>query len=122
MPVSIVFENLEAGATIDEIMEWFDVSREQVVACWNSRREVWMRHRPRTNPPDHGTPSPLIAFLEGHAVTKAKEAGWHRLVNGELLEAAEAAGFELLVTSDKQMKYQQNLQGRKIAIIVLGNA
>jgi uncharacterized protein (DUF433 family) len=31
MPVSIVFENLEAGATIDEIMEWFDVTREQVV-------------------------------------------------------------------------------------------
>jgi hypothetical protein len=71
---------------------------------------------------DQGTPAPLIAFPEGHAVTKAKEAGWHRLVNGELLEAAEAAGFELLVTSDKQMKYQQNLQGRKIAIIVLGNA
>jgi hypothetical protein len=34
---------------------------------------------------DHGTPAPLIAFLEGHAVTKAKQAGWDRLVNGELL-------------------------------------
>jgi hypothetical protein len=89
-----------------------------------------MRHRPCTSPPrrsirilfDHETPAPLIAFLEGHTVTKAKEAGWDRLVNGELLNAAEATGFELLVTPDKNMRYQQNLQGRKIAIIVLGNA
>ena len=62
---------------------------------------------------DHGTPAPLIAFLEGHAVTKAKEAGWDRLVNGELLNAAEATGFELLVTPDKNMRYQQNLPGAK---------
>ena len=71
---------------------------------------------------DHGTPAPPIPFLEGHAVTKAKEAGWDRLVNGELLNAAEAIGFELLVTPDKNIRYQQNLTGRKIAIIVLGNA
>ena len=71
---------------------------------------------------DHGTPAPLIPFLEGHAVTKAKQAGWDRLVNGELLSAAEATGFELLVTPDKNMRYQQNPTGRKIAIIVLGNA
>jgi hypothetical protein len=44
---------------------------------------------------DHGTPAPLISFLEGHIVTKAKQAGWDRLVNGELLNAAEASGFEL---------------------------
>jgi hypothetical protein len=62
---------------------------------------------------DHGTPAPLIAFLEGHAVTKAKDAGWDRFVNGELLDAAEATGFELLVTPDKNMRYQQNLLGRK---------
>ncbi len=71
---------------------------------------------------DHGTPTPLIPFLEGHAVTKAKEAGWDRLVNGDLLNAAEATGFELLLTPDKNMRYQQNLKGRKIAIVVLGNA
>ena len=69
---------------------------------------------------DHGTPAPLIPFLEGHAVTKAKQAGWDRLVNGELLNAAEATGFELLVTPDKNMRYQQNLGARKIAIVVLG--
>jgi hypothetical protein len=50
---------------------------------------------------DQGTPEPLIPFLTGHTVTKAKDAGWERLVNGGLLKAAEAAGFEVLVTTDK---------------------
>ena len=71
---------------------------------------------------DHGTPGPLIPFLEGHLVTKAKDAGWDRLVNGELLKAAETAGFEVLVTTDKNMVSQQNLKTRTIAIVVLGNS
>jgi hypothetical protein len=71
---------------------------------------------------DQGTPAPLIAFLEGHAVTKAKDAGWDKLVNGELLRAAEDAGFEVLVTTDKNMAAQQNLKRRGIAIVVLGNS
>lgn len=71
---------------------------------------------------DHGTPAPLIPFLEGHTVTKAKEMGWERLVNGELLKAAEAAGFEVLLTTDKNMASQQNLKTRTIAIVVLGNS
>jgi predicted nuclease of predicted toxin-antitoxin system len=71
---------------------------------------------------DHGTPAPLIPFLTGHSVTKAKDAGWDRLVNGELLKVAEAAGFEVLITTDKNMVAQQNLKGRAIAIVVLGNS
>ena len=71
---------------------------------------------------DHGTPAPLIPFLEGHAVTKAKDMGWERLVNGELLKAAEEAGFEVLLTTDKNMGSQQNLKTRTIAIVVLGNS
>ena len=71
---------------------------------------------------DHGTPAPLIPFLEGHTVTKAKEMGWERLVNGELLKAAEEAGFEVLLTTDKNMASQQNLKARTIAIVVLGNS
>ena len=71
---------------------------------------------------DHGTPAPLIPFLAGHTVTKAKDAGWDRLVNGELLKAAEGAGFDLLLTTDKNMASQQNLTGRNIAILVLGNS
>lgn len=69
---------------------------------------------------DHGVPVPLIPFLVGHTVSKAKDAGWDRLANGELLSAAEAAHFDILVTTDKNMRYQQSLAGRKIAVVILG--
>ncbi len=71
---------------------------------------------------DQGTPAPLIPFLEGHTVTQAKEVGWDKLVNGELLKAAEEAGFAALLTTDKSIAAQQNLRVRSIAIIVLGNS
>jgi hypothetical protein len=71
---------------------------------------------------DYSTPAPLRYALKGHAVVEAIERGWARLANGALLDAAEAAGFELMVTADKNMHYQQNLTGRKISIVVLGNA
>jgi hypothetical protein len=71
---------------------------------------------------DHGTPAPLIPFLKGHAITKARARGWDRISNGDLLKAAETAGFDLLLTTDKNIRYQQNLTGRKIAIVVLGNS
>jgi predicted nuclease of predicted toxin-antitoxin system len=71
---------------------------------------------------DQGTPAPLIPFLEGHSVTQAKDLGWDKLVNGELLKTAEEAGFELLLTTDKNMAEQQNLRKRDIAIVVLGNS
>ena len=71
---------------------------------------------------DHGAPAPLIPFLEGHIVTKAKDEGWDKLLNGELLKTAEKAGFEVLLTTDKNMVAQQNLKTRTIAIVVLGNS
>ena len=70
---------------------------------------------------DNGTPAPLQYALKGHVVVEAIERGWDRLANGELIAAAEAAGFDVLVTTDKNMRYQQNLQGRKIAFVVIGN-
>ncbi len=70
---------------------------------------------------DHGTPAPLAPFLEGHTVKRAKQLGWQTLVNGELLTRAEDAGFDLLLTTDQNIQHQQNLTGRKIAIVVLGN-
>jgi hypothetical protein len=70
---------------------------------------------------DHGTPSPLSAFLKGHAVKKTKDLGWDTLSNGELLRVAEDAGFEVLLTTDKNIRYQQNLIGRRIALVVLSN-
>ncbi len=70
---------------------------------------------------DNGTPRTLARFLiDHHMVTEARARGWDELENGELLKEAEAAGFEVLVTTDKNLCYQQNLKGRKIAIVVLG--
>jgi hypothetical protein len=71
---------------------------------------------------DHGTPSGIAASLSDHDVTEAIEPGWDRISNGELLRVAEAAGFDVLLTTDKRIRYQQNLAGRKIAILVLGNS
>lgn len=69
---------------------------------------------------DQGTPVPIRPFLKGHAVRTAAEQGWDKFRNGNLMTAAEAAGFDLFLTTDKNMRYQQNLAGRKIAIVVLG--
>ena len=71
---------------------------------------------------DHGTPSGIAKALVGHEVTEAMERGWDRISNGERLKAAEASAFELLLTTDKGIRYQQNLTGREIAIVVLGNS
>ena len=71
---------------------------------------------------DNGTPAPLRFALKDHIVVEAIDRGWDRLSNGELIAAAEAAGFDLLLTTDKNMRYQQNLAGRKISIVVLGNS
>jgi hypothetical protein len=70
---------------------------------------------------DNGTPRTLARYLiDHHTVTEARARGWEELENGDLLTEAEAAGFELLLTTDKRIRYQQNLTGRKIAIVVLG--
>jgi argininosuccinate synthase len=70
---------------------------------------------------DNGTPRTLARYLiDRHAVTEARARGWQELENGELLNEAEAAGFEVLVTTDKNLSYQQNLAGRSIAVVVLG--
>ncbi len=70
---------------------------------------------------DHGTPRTLARFLmDHHTVAEARSRGWQEVGNGELLALAEAAGFEVLVTTDQNLSYQQNLKGRKIALVVLG--
>ncbi len=57
--------------------------------------------------------------LAGHAVVTAYDKGWETLANGALLQAAEEAGVDLLLTTDRRLRYQQNLKGRTIAIVVL---
>ena len=68
---------------------------------------------------DHGTPRGLARELPGHTVKTAKEMGWEQLGNGDLLNAAEQTAFDLLLTTDQRIRYQQNLTGRRIAILVL---
>jgi hypothetical protein len=69
---------------------------------------------------DNGTPRGVAAALSGHIVEEARWHGWDALRNGELLDAAEAAGFDVFVTTDRNLQYQQNLTARKIAVVVLG--
>jgi hypothetical protein len=68
---------------------------------------------------DQGTPAPLRHALSGHTVETAFELGWATLQNGALIAAAEGAGFEAFITTDKNLKYQQNLTARSISIVVL---
>ena len=71
---------------------------------------------------DQGTPVPLRRYLTEHEVATAAEMDWSQLTNGELLAAATEAGFEVLVTTDQNLRYQQNLKSRKIAVVVLMSA
>jgi hypothetical protein len=68
---------------------------------------------------DQATPMPLRSFLKGHLVRTAAQQGWDRLKNGDLLNAADSAAFDLLITTDRNMPYQQHLAGRRIAVMVL---
>jgi hypothetical protein len=71
---------------------------------------------------DNGTPRTLARYLiDRHTVTEARARGWQELDNGALLAQAEASGFQVLVTTDKNIRYQQNLADRRIALVVLGN-
>ena len=68
---------------------------------------------------DQGTPAPLRQELSLHSVETAHERGWATLRNGDLLQAAENAGFDVMITTDQNLQYQQKLSERRIAIVVL---
>ena len=68
---------------------------------------------------DNNAPRGLAQAFRGHEVTEARVRGWAALENGDLLNAAELAGFQVMVTLDQNIRYQQNLVGRKIALVVL---
>jgi len=101
-PVSVVFENLEAGATIGELIDWFHVTREQVAAVLEFAARS-LDAPPVVQPPpprrpmlilfNNGPPAPLRYALKSHIVVEAMERGWDRLVNGEPIAVAEAAGL-----------------------------
>ena len=71
---------------------------------------------------DQGTPVPIRRYLVGHEVSVTADLGWDRLTNGDLLGAAEKAGYEVLLTTDKNLRYQQSLKERCIAIVAIGHS
>lgn len=71
---------------------------------------------------DQGTPVPLRRHLSDHTITTTYERGWSSLANGQLLAQAEQAGIDLLITTDQNLRYQQHLSGRRLAILVLRSA
>ena len=68
---------------------------------------------------DQNAPLGLRRAFQQHEITHADELGWGRLRNGELIRAAEEAGFVIMITCDRNVRYQQNLEGRRIALIEL---
>ena len=68
---------------------------------------------------DQGTPAPLRRHLGDQTIDTVGERGWSELGNGDLIAGAEDEGYDVLVTTDQNMRYQQNLTGRRLAIVVL---
>ena len=68
---------------------------------------------------DQGTPAPLRVHLREHSVDTLAEKGWSGKDNGELLDLAEHEGYEVLVTTDQNLRYQQRMAGRQVGLVVL---
>jgi uncharacterized protein (DUF433 family) len=125
-PVKVLFENLEAGMSIEEVIEQFPVTREQLESLTAfvarsldkapSYRQIVAGMLVLF---DNCTPRGLARFLTDHSVEEARARGWEELANGELIDAAEQAGFQVMVTTDKNIRYQQNFKARTIALVVL---
>ncbi len=70
---------------------------------------------------DQGTPVPPRRQIIGHTIDTVYEQGWSTLTNGRLLSIAEQAGYDVLITTDQNLRYQQDLRRRRLAILVLGS-
>lgn len=68
---------------------------------------------------DQSTPKGLRQILTGYEVSTADEMGWAAYANGALLNAAEKGGFDILVTSDQNLRFQQEMGGRRVAVVAL---
>jgi predicted nuclease of predicted toxin-antitoxin system len=68
---------------------------------------------------DQNAPRQIRTALTGHEVKTALQMGWDAIANGELIDAAEKAGFKVFITADQNLQCQQRLTGRRMALIVL---
>ncbi len=114
-----IVENYEGGSDIEEIAENFALqegyrSGPSAVCCQQAAGRFSVRVRF-----DHNVPHKLRRSLRGHEVSTADEMGWAELENWSVLRAAEDAGFLVMVTADKNLAYQQNLQSRRLALVLL---
>ena len=71
---------------------------------------------------DNGVPRGAASVLKAHVLEEARDRRRDRLTNGDLLTAAEVAGFEVLLTTDRSIRYQQKLSRRVIAVGTLRKA
>jgi hypothetical protein len=121
MPVAAVFENLEDGPTMDELVELYaGLTRDHVRSLLRIRRPQLERTRISAMMLilfDQGTAVAIAEWFREHTVKTTLEQGWDTLVNGDLLKAAEAAGFNLLLTTDNNMAYQQNFKTGRLRLL-----
>ncbi len=68
---------------------------------------------------DNNVNQNFAKLIAGHEVAHARQMGWAELENGDLIGVAEREGFDVMITADKQMQYQQNIEERKISIVIL---
>jgi predicted nuclease of predicted toxin-antitoxin system len=68
---------------------------------------------------DEQLPRQLVPYLVGHDTRTVQEEGWAGLKNGELLQQAEVAGFEIFLTSDQNLEFQQNLKKSRLLVVIL---
>lgn len=89
--------------------------------CSTTHSAAWLRPELRAVRIlfDQGTPVPLRRFLPGHEVETTYERGWGALENGALLREAEREGFGAIITTDQNLRYQQDLATRRLAVLVL---
>jgi hypothetical protein len=70
---------------------------------------------------DHNVPARLARSLKAFDLRLADGRGLARVQNGRLLRAAEEFGFDVLLTSDQSLKYEQNMAGRKVGVVALSD-
>ncbi len=68
---------------------------------------------------DEGVPEPLASELPGHEISTVRAEGWKGIKNGRLLDLIEGAAYDALLTNDKRMEAEQQLQRRPFAILIL---
>jgi hypothetical protein len=111
-----VIENADAGATPEEIGDQYSTASEPIAPAESSIMHG--RMSPTRILLDQNTPLGLRRALSGYEVIPARIMGWATIENGDLIRAAEEVGFAILITCDRNVRYQQNLAGKRCGALV----